>query len=423
MARDRFNRGHQAIYMGANTLSLINHLQNCRHLAGRFSDIVVVNRDPTTGGRKAIHQGSLSVIFRAFDVTTQKMVALKFFDPDFLGFSARYRMDLFEREAKLLEKFVDRPRFLQLIEPLSEIEISATQVNGNTITVPCTYFVIEWLDGDITQYFLRQNEYDALVKLSLFRQIVMGVILLHHENVAHRDIKSDNLRQTVRNNNREMTIAIDFGTTIQLDSIPIGTSSDYSDAVGATMFAPIEARVGLAGIREAAIYSDIYALGCILHDLFNIEYFTVRLYSDPGFLNCYGACFAHIETINLKNVSDKVLIKEFEYILKFTRNQVVLPGIDSADTSVPNVARDQLTRLLHKLTDVHYKNREHNLDVILRMVDSAIKSLDNELMDRKKRELRDSRRKQRKLKLQRQMARLDETLPERRGGIPHAGTQ
>ncbi|MCY4531400.1 MAG: protein kinase, partial [Gammaproteobacteria bacterium] len=383
--------------MGTNTLTLINHLQNGMPLEGRFSNIRVVNRDPTTGERGTEDQGALSVIFQAIDEATQKEVALKFFDPDFLGFNTRYRMELFEREAKLLGQFVDKPRFLQRIQPLSEIEISATEANGNSITVRCAYFVIEWLDGDITKYFLRQNEYDALVKLSLFRQIVLGVISLHSEKVAHRDIKRDNLRQTVRNN-REMTIAIDFGTAIQLDSTPIGTISNYSSAVGATMFAPIEARVGLSGIREVAIYSDIYALGCILHDLFNIEYFTVRLFNDAGYVNCLGKCSSHISKINLREVSDEVIIKEFERILNLTRNQVVLPGIDSADTSVPNAARDQLSRLLHKLTNIDYKHREHNLQEILKMIDSATRSIQNELMDRRKLDQRRKKREQSKLK-------------------------
>ena len=408
--------------MGTNTLTLINHLQNGMPLEGRFSNIRVVNRDPTTGKRGTEHQGSLSVIFQAIDETTQKEVAIKFFDPDHISLRERYRMDLFEREAKLLEQFVDRSRFLQLVQPLSELEISATQPNENSITVRCAYFVIEWLDGDITKYFLRQNEYDALVKLSLFRQIVLGVISLHSEKIAHRDIKSDNLRQTVRNN-RKMTIAIDFGTAIQLDSTPIGTISDYLTAVGAKWFAPIEAHVGLAGIRELAIHSDIYALGCILHDLFNIEYFTERLVSDAGFLNCYGTCSAHISIIKLKKGSDKDLIKEFERILKLTRNQVVLPGIDSADTSVPNAARDQLSRLLHKLTDIDYKHREQNLQVILKMIDSATRSIKNELMDRRKLDQRRTKREQSKLKLQRKNARLDEYLSGGQGGIPHAGTQ
>ena len=385
--------------MGTNTLTLINHLQNGMPLEGRFSNIRVVNRDPTTGKRGTEHQGGLSVIFQAIDETTQKEVAIKFFDPDHIGLRERYRMDLFGREAKLLEQFVDRPRFLQLIKPISEIEITATEANGNSITVQCAYFVIEWLDGDITKYILRQNEYDALVKLSLFRQIVLGVISLHSAKVAHRDIKSDNLRQTAKNN-IEMTIAIDFGTAIRLDSTPIGTISDYSTEVGAKWISPIEARVGLAGIREVAIYSDIYALGCILHDLFNIEYFTQRLDRDAGYKNCLGSCFVHISTIQQNSISDKDLIKEFERILKLTRNQVVLPGIDGADTSVPNAARDQLSRLLHKLTDIDYNHREQSLQVILKMIDSAIRSIKNELMDRRKLDQRRTKREQRKLKLQ-----------------------
>ena len=282
-------------------------------------------------------------------------------------------------------------------------------MDGITLTVKCAYFVIEWLDGDITKYFYLHDEYDAIVKLSLFRQIVIGVFLLHEENVAHRDIKYDNFRQTVRGN-REMTIAIDYGTAIQLDSTPIGTTSEYAMPVGAGYFAPLEAHVGLAGIREVAIYSDIYALGCILHDLFNHEYFTVRLKRDAGYKDCLGSCFVHISTIQHNTVSDKDLIIELDRILKLTRNQVVLPRIDGDETSVPNAARDQLSRLLHKLTAIDYNHRERNLQVILRMIDSAIRSIGNELMDRRRQTQRRTLREQRKLKLQRRMARLDEYL-------------
>ena len=107
--------------MGANTLTLINHLQNIEILDGRYSNIEVVNRDQTTGERRDTHQGSLSVIFQAVDETTQRKVALKFFDPDYHGLMEGYRINLFMREAKLLEKFENKPRFLQLIGPLSEI--------------------------------------------------------------------------------------------------------------------------------------------------------------------------------------------------------------------------------------------------------------------------------------------------------------
>ena len=115
------------------------------------------------------------------DSRTGGPVALKFFDPDFHGFRARYRMDLFARECKLLERLVNKPRCLQLVQPLSELRLSVPGASpGRSTTIDCGYCVLEWLGGDITEYFLRQDEHDALVKLALLRQAVLGVFALTH---------------------------------------------------------------------------------------------------------------------------------------------------------------------------------------------------------------------------------------------------
>ena len=161
--------------LGNNTRILIETLHREPSLDGRYTNIRVINRDPRTGDRKTKHQGALSIVFHAVDSRTDRPVALKFFDPDFHGFGARYRMDLFERECKLLERLVNKPRCLQLVQPLSELRVSDPDASGGrSATIDCGYCVLEWLDGDITEYFLRQDEYDALIKLALFRQIVLG---------------------------------------------------------------------------------------------------------------------------------------------------------------------------------------------------------------------------------------------------------
>ena len=95
-------------------------------------------------------------------------------------------MDLFDRECRLLERLVNKPRCLQLVQPLSELRLSVPGVSrSRSTTIDCGYCVLEWLDGDITEYFLRQDEHDALVKLALFRQAVLGVFALHREGIAH----------------------------------------------------------------------------------------------------------------------------------------------------------------------------------------------------------------------------------------------
>ena len=394
--------------MGNNARMLIETLHREPSLDGRYANIRVINRDPETGDRLGHeHQGALSVVFHAVDSRTGRPVALKFFDPDFHGFGAKYRMDLFERECKLLERLVNKPRCLQLVQPLSELRVSDPDASsGRSATIDCGYCVLEWLDGDITEYFLRQDEYDALVKLALFRQIVLGVFALHQEGIAHRDIKHDNLRRTLRMD-REVVVPIDLGTAVDLLSDPVGDFRDYAGPVGAPAFSPLEAHAGLGSIRTLATCTDVYALGCLLHDLFNVDLYVARLFRDPGFISCYMACKAHMDAMRLRTVNPDDLVREWNDIIVRTKGQITLPSIDSAATTVPPAVRDQLTELLHRLTDADYRNREHRRERIVRVIDAAVKALENRFTTERRQAVRAERKRRREQRAGRQQERLD----------------
>ena len=392
--------------MGDNARILIETLHREPSLDGRYANIRVINRDPRTGDRRG-HQGALSVVFHAIDSRTGRPVALKFFDPDFQGFGARYRMDLFERECKLLERLVNKPRCLQLVQPLSELHLSDPDAStGRSATIDCGYCVLEWLDGDITEYFSRQDEHDALVKLALFRQTVLGVFALHREGIAHRDIKHDNLRRTHRMD-REMVVPIDLGTAVDLLSDPIGGFRDYADPVGAWAFSPLEALGGLSSIRTLAAYTDVYALGCLLHDLFNADLYVARLVKDPEFVNCYMACKAHMVAVRQRTANPEGLVREWDDIIVRTKGQITLPPIDSAATTVPPAVRDQLNALLHRLTDADYRSREHRQERIVRVVDAAVKALENRFTIERRQAKRAEKRRRREYRARRQQERLD----------------
>ena len=345
------------------------------------------------------------MVFRAYDSRTRQDVALKFFDPDYQGLELLYRRSLFEREALLLERLRAKRNHLQLVQPLSEMRISASEAD-QSVTLTCVYFAMAWLDGDIEAYFVRQDEYDAQVKVALFRGIVLGVFRLHRERIAHRDLKYDNVRQVGVVDHRTIVVPIDFGTAIDLTSTPIGVTGDYDNPVGANGFSPLEAQAGLPHLRDLATATDIYSLGCLLHDLFNVDYHFMRLWNDPGFLSCLGACKAHLSAYRFDHPG-RDLLPEYKRILALTKHQVTLPSIDSDDTSVPDAARHQLNRLLLRLTDVDYSNREYDLNKILRMLDNAANSLNQVLAQEHRRRLRRNLRIQRERKIRSRQHRLE----------------
>ncbi|NKC13887.1 MAG: hypothetical protein GKR94_17375 [Gammaproteobacteria bacterium] len=392
--------------MTDNTKNLISTLHGTPLLDSRYCDIRVVNRDPATGKREGM-EGSLSVIFKATDQRSGNDVAIKFFDPDIQGFSARYRMDLFERESRLLERLQNNDRCLQLVQPLSEIPITMTdRRSGRSITIKCGYLVLEWLDGSVAEYFMRQQRHEAKVKLLLFRNIVLGTFALHRQSIIHRDLKQDNLRQVLRNG-RDIVVALDLGTAVDLTSPQIGSARDYAEPVGASAFAPIEAHAGLSGVRELLVYTDIYGLGCLLHDLFNAELFLARAARDPGFNACLGACYNHMKTVLQRTSDSDELVREWKGIIQLTRGQVSHPGIRSATTSVPAGIRDQMDVLLRSLTDVDYRRRTVELDKILRRIDSACRALDNRLVEERARARRAERRRRREIKANRRQLYAD----------------
>ena len=392
--------------MAPNTRVLIDTLHRVASLDDRYTSIRVVNRDPHTGERGR-RQGSLSVVFRAIDSHTGAPVAIKFHDPDKLGFGSEYRMLQFKRECQLLLRLIDKQRCLQLVKAFTQISIPVPSASrGQSTTLTCGYCVLEWLDGDITQYFDNQEAYDALVKLALFRQAVLGVFALHRNGIAHRDIKSDNLRLAQRGD-QDAIVPIDLGAALDLLSDPIGGSRDYREPVGADLFAPLEAYCGLAGVRKLAPFADIYALGCLLHDLFNAEYYVMRLANDPGFAQCQSVCRAYMASVTSTNPDDAALVNEWDTIIRKTKHQVSLPPINSSDTSVPPGIRDQLSQLLNRLTDVDYQNRESRLDKILRSLDSCSHVLENRLAAIQDQFKREERRRRREVATKHKQERLD----------------
>lgn len=270
-----------------NKFALIQALNNLAVFDNRYQIVGVSNCDPLTGAHQR-NAGALSVVFKALDKSTNEHVAIKFFDPDkqMAGIQSQYRQDLFVREVEILKLLKGNPRHLQLIEEIKSFDLSLSNPAGTTLKIVVNYFVVEWVEHDILDYFFNQTNYTTIDKLRLFRRICLSIFNLHDQGICHRDIKPENIR--VRDTNSLDVVILDMGTAALIDSPLIGMPADYNHQVGTQMYSPIESWLGLSKIRSLGIPTDTYAIGCMLYELFNIDFFTDKLLKDVGFRKNYG---------------------------------------------------------------------------------------------------------------------------------------
>lgn len=346
-----------------NSAKLVTHLEALPLLAGRYRQLRLVNHRAT--GKR----GSFSLVFRAEDIALGRAVAIKFFDIDPRWWTDQYRRQAFLRENEILVGLMGVQRCLQLVQVMQQYDYQLRLHDGSTHSIICEYFVTDWLEVELDDYFYTPKFGDE-EKLLLFNEIVLAVEALHAREVSHRDLKPDNLRRDL-DQLKEKVVAIDLGTAARADSGCIAIA--YGRPPGAIPYAAPESVAGLAGSRVFSPYTDAFALGCLLFELFHHQLCTIEIRRlNPGLPYTLRTMFAAIPV----NATDSEAQRVWDSMLDTLAKGFTPIRAGGGGSFIPPGLAPLVSDVISSLTHLDYRRRMP-LAEVRRKVWSAVRLVRN----------------------------------------------
>ena len=263
-----------------------------------------------------IEIGGFSVVVKARDTKTDKFVACKIVSRK--GLTENDLFKRFEQELRVQES-LDHPNIAKILDILFYDDI---------IIVVLDYYE----NGDALAFIEKFGGFGKAELISIIKKIASAIAYIHHKNIAHRDIKLENI---VFDRNMNPAL-IDFGVCTN--------TSDLRNTVTGSPFY-ISPEVLFAKTTYDAKAADIWAFGVSCFVLATGS-FPWSIENDIKFMksirdNNFTIPDTRIEEIDkiikisiITDVSKRATIDEIEEILnaspieKITKNQIIRPRIN-----------------------------------------------------------------------------------------------
>ncbi|WP_437737072.1 serine/threonine-protein kinase [Sorangium sp. So ce1335] len=216
---------------------------------------------PLVAGRfhieREVGRGGVGTVYRAFDVQTERYVALKIIAT--VGVDAEGQARL-SREGQVLSE-LDHPGIVRVVA-FGTLEASASDAEGRRIDEGATFVAMEWLDGEDLATRQRRSPLSLREGLEVGRQVASALAAAHDAGVVHRDIKPSNiLLLRGQPDGAIRTKLVDFGVA---SSKEVVLTTDVGGLVGTPAYiSPEQAR----GDATVDARSDLYSLGATLFEL------------------------------------------------------------------------------------------------------------------------------------------------------------
>ena len=180
-----------------------------------------------------IGSGAFGKVLLGKHILTEEKVAIKILDKMILNETPE-DYELVKKEISIL-KIVKHKYIVQLYEIMQ--------------TAQHIFIIMEYCEGkEILDYILRKNRLSELESLKYFQQLINCLFYLHSQNIAHRDIKIDNM---LLDGNKDLKL-IDFGLSTKY------TDDDLLDQPCGTVVYAIMVCWLMFGVVE------LFCMGCFL---------------------------------------------------------------------------------------------------------------------------------------------------------------
>jgi eukaryotic-like serine/threonine-protein kinase len=220
--------------------------------------------------------GGMGEVYRAMDSRLDREVAIKVLPPQFAQDQAR--LARFEREAKAVAA-LSHPNILAIHDFDTE--------QGQT------FAVMELLEGETLRNRLAHGAIPWRKAVEIAIAIADGLSAAHAKGIIHRDLKPENIFLTTPG----WVKILDFGLArMELPTLPSGDAPTGTYHPAQTEIGTILGTVGYMSPeqvrgKEADAKSDIFSLGCLLHEMVtgqrafsretSVETMTAILHDEP----------------------------------------------------------------------------------------------------------------------------------------------
>ncbi|MDR3615516.1 MAG: serine/threonine-protein kinase [Candidatus Obscuribacterales bacterium] len=197
-----------------------------------------------------IGQGGISNVYKAVDIETNKVVAIKMVRPEF------------GKEELAIKRL------------LQEAEMATRLIHRNLITVwgygqdrsGLPYIVMDFISGDTLEVFLKNRRHQLSQQeiLRVFMQIGQGLKCAHAHGIIHRDLKPSNIIIEMLPSGVATAKIIDFGfSKLTRSSNDDARLTQTGEAFGSPAYMSPEHCLG----QELDPRSDIYSFGCVMYEI------------------------------------------------------------------------------------------------------------------------------------------------------------